>query len=255
MPYGPIHELSPQAWEKAAEWESSGALNPVLRPSDVYFGPDDKRPDPVAELREAGLVVRDGRIGDEVFDILPCLTVAAGLEYIADFRIDDRKFTALAASAGAGAALAVRERDLRVETDIIRVREIDGDELVKAMLDLLALDPGTGQLLGIHLSDARSHLGSVTEQPLSWEHKQLWAVLERPVVGPSIEVTIGVRDASGQRYSTDRRPLHIAQLDWGHFLNYSVGDGPDEMFFAGPATDENVHKALEALRGSLSTTV
>lgn len=255
MPYGPIHELSPLAWEKAAEWEKSGALNPVLRPADVYFGPDEKRPDPVAELREAGLVVREGRIGDAIFDILPCLTVAAGLEYIADFRVEDRKFTALAASTGAGAAFAVRERDLQAGTDVIRVRDIAQDELVKAMLDLLQLEPGSGQLLGIHLSDARDIAGAVTEQPLSWEHKQLRAVLERPVEGPSIEITIGIRDSGGQRSSTDRRPLHIARLDWGHFLNYSVGAGPDEMFFAGPATTENVLKALDALRDSLNVTV
>lgn len=252
MPYGPIHALSPAAWEQAAAWEKAGALNPVLRAADVYYGPDDERADPVAELRAAGLLARDGRVTDNLFDLLPPLTVRASLEYVADFRIDDRKYTALAATAGTGAAFAVRERHVDdTASDIVRAREIGDDELVDAMLDMLALQPGQGALVGMYVGDAKARADAVTERPTSWEHKQLRAVLERPMAGPAIELTIGVRDATGQRSSTDDAPLHIAHLDWGHFLTYTTGNGDDQMYWAGPATDENIRKALAALRATL----
>lgn len=252
MPYGPIHALSPAAWEQAAAWEKAGALNPVLRPADVYYGPDDERADPVAELRAAGLLARDERVTDNLFDLLPPLTVRASLEYVADFRVEDRKYTALAAAAGRGAAFAVRERNVDdAASDIVRAREIGEDELVDALLDMLALQPGQGSLVGMHVADAKRQADAVTERSLSWEHKQLRAVLERPVAGPAIEITIGVRDGTGQRSSIDDSPLHIAQLDWGHFVTYTTGSGDEQMYWAGPATDENVREALAVLRATL----
>lgn len=251
MPYGPIHALSPAAWELAASWEKAGALNPVLRATDVYHGPDETRPDPEQELREAGHVAREGRISDELYDLLPCLSVRASLEYIADFRVEDCKYTALAAAVGSAAAFAVRERDLETGTDVVRAREIGDDELVDALLDLLSLEPGTGTLVGMRVQDALAQKDAVTEQPMSWEHKQIRAVHERPIAGPSIEISIGARDESGNRSSIDSRPLHVVQLDWGHFLNYGLGEGQEEMYWLGPATGENMRKALTALRGAL----
>lgn len=247
--YGPILTASPQALELAVDWEKTGRLNAVLRASDVYYGPDDSRPDPAAELKEAGLVEREGRVNDQLLDLLPSLC-AAPLEYVADFRLEDKKFTALSAAAGNGAVFAVRERDVAEGTDLIRFREIQPDALIDAMLDLLDLRPGSGQTVGVYLQDVRERNDAVTEQPPSPEHKQLRALLERPIVGPAIEIVVGIRDTSG-KLSYAERPLHIAQLDWGHFITYTIGSGRDEQFLGGPATRDNVRSALAALRSTL----
>lgn len=248
--YGPILAASPQALELAAEWERTGQLNPVLRPTAVYYGPNDEKPDPALELKEAGLTEREGRVTEQMLDVLPSLC-AAPLEYVADFRVEDRKFTALSAAAGTGAALAVRERDLNSGEDVVRFREIGNDELIDALLDLLELQPGSGPLVSVYLQDIREQDDAVTEQPLSMEHKQLRAMLERPTVGPSVEVVVGVRDSSGT-YTYTRNPLHIARLDWGHFITYTTGTGRDEQFFGGPATPDNVRRALSELKASLA---
>lgn len=248
--YGPILTASPHALELAVGWEKTGQLNPVLRASDVYYGPDDVRPEPAAELKEAGLVEREGRVTDQLLDLLPSLC-AAPLEYVADFRVEEKKFTALSAAAANGAVFAVRERDVAEGTDIVRFREIQPDALIDAMLDLLDLQPGSGQMVELYLQDVRERNEAVSEQPPSPEHKQLIALLERPIVGPAIEIVVGVRDSSGKLSST-HRPLHIAQLDWGHFITYTVGSGRDEQFLGGPATRDNVRKALDALRSTLS---
>lgn len=248
--YGPILAASPQALELAAEWERTGQLNPVLRPTAVYYGPNDVRPDPARELKEAGFTEREGRVTEQLLDVLPSLC-AAPLEYVADFRVEDRKFTALSAAAGTGAVLAVRERDLNSGDDVVRFREIGNDELIDALLDLLELQPGSGPLVSVYLQDIREQDDAVTEQPLSVEHKQLRAMLERPSVGPSVEVVVGVRDSSGKLTFT-RSPLHIARLDWGHFITYTTGTGRDEQFFGGPATPDNVRKALSELKASLA---
>lgn len=249
--YGPILTASPQALELAAEWERTGQLNPVLRPAAVYYGPHDVRPDPARELKEAGFTEREGRVTEQLLDVLPSLC-AAPLEYVADFRVEDRKFTALSAAAGTGAVLAVRERDLNSGEDLVRFREIGNDELIDALLDLLELQPGSGPLVSVYLHDIREQDDAVTEQPLGVEHKQLRAMLERPSTGPSVEVVVGVRDGSGKLTYT-RSPLHIARLDWGHFITYTTGTGRDEQFFGGPATPDNVRKALSELKASLAT--
>lgn len=248
--YGPILTASPHALELAAEWEQTGQLNPVLRPFAVFYGDDDERPDPARELVERGLAEKEGRVVDAVLDVLPSLC-AAPLEYVADFRIEDRKYTALAARAANGGALAVRERDLKEDTDIVRFREVDPDDLVGALLDLLELQPGTGPLVSVNLHDIRQANEAVMNEPLSVEHKQLRSIIERPQAGPAIEVVVGVRDGTGKLTYTDR-PLHIAALDWGHFITYSIGEGRDERFYGGPATPDHVRKALADLKASLT---
>lgn len=248
MVYGPIHEATPRALELAAEWERTGPLNPVLRATDVYYEPGVQRPDPAAELAAAGFVEREGRVTGELLDLLPLLC-RTPLEYVADFRMDGTRFTALAA-AGSGAVFAVREYNPDTGVDVVRFREVDDDELLDAMLDLLDLQPGNGPLVAVNLHDAREANAAITEQPLPYEHKQLRAMLERPAVGPSVEITVGVRDGSG-KYSYTRNPLHIAHLDWGHFLTYTTDEGRAEKFHGGPATGENVRKALAALRATL----
>lgn len=249
MAYGPILQASPRALELAAEWERTGTVNPVLRESAVFYAPDEQRPDAVAELRGAGFVERAGRVTGDLLDVLPLLCGTA-LEYIADFRVDGSRFTALAAAGAGGAVFAVRECDAERGVDTVRFREIGDDELVDAMLELLDLQPGTGQLVSVLLLDARDRDAAITERPLSYEQRQLRAMLERPAVGPSIEITVGVRGHSG-KYSRTRSPLHIARLDWGHFLTYTTGEGRAEEFHGGPATGENVRKALAALRATL----
>jgi len=211
------------------------------------------RPDPARELKEAGLTEREGRVTEQLLDVLPSLC-AAPLEYVADFRVEDRKFTALSAAAGTGAVLAVRERDLANDTDVIRFREIGNDELIDALLDLLELQPGRGPLVSVYLQEVRERSDAVTEQPPTPEHKQLRAMLERPTAGPSVEIVVGVRDGNGKLSYTER-PLHIACLDWGHFLTYNIGTGRDEQFFGGPATGENVRRALAELKATLATPV
>lgn len=249
--YGPILTASPHALELAVEWERTGTLNPVLRPSAVFYGPDDVRPDPARELAEAGLAEREGRVAERLLDVLPSLC-AAPLEYVADFRVEDRKFTALAATAANGAVFAVRERDVKGETDVVRFREVDAEELIDAMLDLLELQPGSGPLVSVNLHDVREANAAVTESPLGVEHKQLRSILERPQAGPSVEIAVGVREGGGKLTFTER-PLHIACLDWGHFLTYSIGDGREERFVGGPASPDNVRRALAELRESLVT--
>lgn len=247
--YGPILAASPRALELAAEWEKAGPLNPVLRSIDVFYGPDDEAPDPAAELRDAELAERDGRVSDSLLDLLPPLC-AARLEYVADFRVDNRKYTALAASTGTAAVFAVRERDLDGDTDVVRFREIGVDELLDALLDLLNLRPGTGKLISVAITEARQHRDAASDQPPSQELTQLRTLLTRPVVGPAIEVAVGVRDGMGKHHYT-HQPLHIAELDWGHFLTYNVGEGRDERFYGGPATHEYVRDALTTLRAGL----
>lgn len=247
--YGPILTASPHALELAAEWEKAGPLNPVLRPIDVYYGPDDDAPDPAAELAEAGLAEREGRASDALLDLLPPLC-AARLEYVADFRVENRKYTALAASTGNGAAFAVRERDLDADTDVVRFREIGTDQLIDALLDLLNPKPGAGRLVSVAVAEAREQRDAVTDRPLSEEHKQLRMLLERPVVGPAVEIAVGVRDGMGRHHLT-RQPLHIVELDWGHFLTYTVGEGREERFYGGPATRDCVRDALAALHAGL----
>ncbi|MPY78586.1 MAG: hypothetical protein GEV04_08835 [Actinophytocola sp.] len=247
--YGPILAASPRALELAAEWEKAGPLNPVLRAIDVYYGPDDDLPDPAAELAEAELAERDGRVGDALLDLLPPLC-AARLEYVADFRVDNRKYTALAASTGTAAAFAVRERDLDADTDLVRFREIGVDELLGALLDLLNLEPGTGRLVSVAVAEARQQRDAATDQAPSQQLTELRALLARPVVGPAIEVAVGIRDGMGKHHYT-HKPLHIAALDWGHFLTYNVGEGRDERFYGGPATREYIREALATLRATL----
>ncbi len=249
--YGPILAASPRALELAAEWEKAGPLNPVLRAIDVYFGPDDEKPDPAAELVAAGLAERDGRVGDALLDLLPPLC-AARLEYVADFRVDNRKYTALAASTGNAAVFAVRERDLDADTDVVRFREIGVDELLDALLDLLDLQPGTGKLISVAVTEARQQRDGATDEPPSQELTDLRALLARPVVGSAVEVTVGVRDGLGKHHYT-HLPLHIAALDWGHFITYTVGDGRGERFYGGPATRDYVRDALATLRAGLPT--
>lgn len=248
MVYGLIREATPAALELAAEWERTGPLNPVLRPIDAYHPQGEESPDPVAQLKAAGFVEREGRVTEELLDVLPSLC-RSSLEYIADFRVDNTRFTALAA-VGAGAVFAVRERNDESGVDVVRFRELDEDELIDAMLDLLSLEPGSGQLVSVFLQDARDANEAITERRLSYEYKQLRAMLERPAAGPSIEITIGVRDSSG-KHSYTRSPLHIARLDWGHFITYTTGEGHSEQFHGGPATSENIRKALAALRATL----
>lgn len=248
MVYGPIREATPGALELAAEWERTGPLNPVLRPIDAYHPPGEDRPDAVDQLKAAGFVEREGRVTEELLDVLPSLC-RSSLEYIADFRVDKTRFTALAA-VGAGAVFAVRERNDESGIDVVRFRELDENELIDAMLDLMSLEPGSGQLVSVFLQDVRDANEAITERPPSYEYKQLRAMLERPVAGPSIEITIGVRDSSGT-YTYTRNPLHIARLDWGHFITYTTGTGRDEQFFGGPATPDNVRRALSELKASL----
>jgi len=248
--YGPIMTASPHALELAAEWEKAGPLNPVLRPVDVYYGPGDDAPDPAAELADAGLAERDGRACDALLDLLPPLC-AAPLEYVADFRVDDRKYTALSASTSTSAVFAVRERDLDAGTDTVRLREIGTGELIDALLDLLDLRPGTGTLVSVTVAEARQHRTAITKRPLGREHKELRTLLARPVVGPAVEIAVGVRDGMG-RHRYTHQPLHIAELDWGHFLTYTVGEGRDERFYGGPATSDYVREALVTLRADLA---
>lgn len=248
MVYGPIREATPDALQLAAEWERTGPLNPVLRPIDAYHPHGEESPDPVAQLKAAGFVEREGRVTEELLDVLPSLCMSS-LEYIADFRVGNARFTALAA-VGTGAVFAVRERNDESGVDVVRFRELDDDELIDAMLDLLNLEPGTGPLVSVFLQDARDANEAITERRMPNEYKQLRAMLERPSTGPSIEITVGVRDSS-DKYSYTRSPLHIARLDWGHFITYTTGEDRSEQFHGGPATSENVRKALAALRATL----
>lgn len=248
--YGPILAASPRALELAAEWEKAGPLNPVLRAIDVYYGPDDEAPDPAAELIDAELAERERRVSDTLLDLLPPLC-AASLEYVADFRVENRKYTALSASTGTAAAFAVRERDLDADTDIVRFREIGVDELLDALLDLLNLRPGAGKLISVAVAEARLQRDGSTDQPPSEELTQLRALLARPVVGPAVEIAVGARDGMGKHHYT-HQPLHIAALDWGHFITYTTGDGRDERFYGGPATREYVRDALATLREGLA---
>src|SRR5690606_40849608 len=79
----------------------------------------------------------------------------------------------------------------------------------------------------------------------------LRSFIQRPQAGPAIEIVVGVRDDSGKVIHTER-PLHIAALDWGHFLTYTVGEGRDERFYGGPATADHVRKALADLKATLT---
>lgn len=248
--YGPILTASPHALELVAEWERAGRLNPVLRPVAVFYGDGDARPDPAKELADRGLLESKNRAVDAVLDVLPALCEPS-LEYVADFRVEDSKYTALAARKNRSGVLAVRERNQKAGTDIVRFREVDPDDLIGALLDLLELQPGSGTLVSVNLHDVKEANERGAVAPVSFEHQQLRSFIQRPQAGPAIEIVVGVRDDSGKVIHTER-PLHIAALDWGHFLTYTVGEGRDERFYGGPATADHVRKALADLKATLT---
>ncbi|MGH3451722.1 MAG: ESX secretion-associated protein EspG [Haloechinothrix sp.] len=238
-----IITVSTGALAHAVETERVGQLHPVLRATAEWVDPDEQAtPDPHQELSAGGLLDGRGRVSARLFDLLPCLC-APSVEYLAYRVIDGRRYTALVAAHGTGAVLAVREGET------VRIREIARDYLIDALINVLELQPGTGPLVGVNVDKLREDNDAILQRATSYEVTQLRAMLSRPLID-GIEVTVGVRDEQG-RYTTTADQLHIAEVDWGHFLTYTTGTGRDEELWGGPATRENVHTAITALSSTL----
>lgn len=240
-------EATPTQLELASEVEKLGTLTRAVRASAVFWV--GGAPDPRKLLADAGMLERPDRVQDKWVAVLAPLC-STSLEYIAYYVIGGVEHRLLAATGAGGSTLALRMIDEANDTDIVRLREARDDEVLDMLLDELDLQPGSGQMQSIYIEDAVDVAKAIHDVPLSPVHKNLRQLLSRPKDGPAVQITICEQDGNRTRRYT-RDPLHIANLDWGSFITYSTGEGAEQQFHAGPATRENIRRALDDLRGAM----
>lgn len=243
-----VIKISPAALAAAAESERFGQLHPALRASAVYVPADDasRQTDGLREeLKHAGLLEPSGRILADFADFLPPLCTPS-ISYVGYFSFEGKVRCAFSGATGAMGVVAIREGGT------IMMREIGEHELVDALLgELPELTPGTGPLVSVNLDVVRSARGENLQRQVEQNLRALRSIKERPVT-ETVEIGIAMRDERGTTRQA-RSQLHIALTDWGHFIAYTLGTGRDEEAWGGPATYENVHKALGQLRSDLVT--
>jgi len=216
-----------EALAGAVEQENVGTLHLVLRPEPVWLSAPEKAAAKQRlheALRTAGLLDRRGRIEIEFLDWLPLLTNAS-LEYYGWANDGDRTYGVLAAARGLQGIVAVRVEDG------VALKPVPRDRLVDALIaELPDVRPGGGRPLMIHVGDLEE--AAREDRIPSWDIRDLVNVLQRPVTGTG-ELYVAHRDDLN-RYTRLEQPLHYADTDWGRYLNYTLGTGPEAEIHLAP---------------------
>ncbi|MQA63656.1 MAG: hypothetical protein GEU86_19760 [Actinophytocola sp.] len=242
---GQIITASRSALASAAEREKLGQLHPVLRPEPMAMHPDyakQKADELDAELKQAGLLDRDGRPKAGLVDWLIPLCKPS-MDYVAYCSVEGKVVTVLSALTSAMGVVAVA-RD-----DEIYFREIRQDELLDAVFgELPELLPAQGELVTLNLAKVRQERESVMSGVPNRTIKQLREIDRLPAI-QTIDITMHTYDGGHRRRF--RNPVGIKVTDRGDYFSCLIGAGRDEELWTGPATRPNLHKAIDALRADL----
>ncbi|MBB4683672.1 ESX secretion-associated protein EspG [Amycolatopsis jiangsuensis] len=237
-----------EALAALAERERLGRLHVTLRPEPRWLSETErdeaaKRVDDA--LAVAGLVDGRGRATADFLDWLPLL-VRPVVEYYGWVATGDRTYGVLAAAGGLQAVLAVSDGEQ------VGVQEIDRDQVLETLIAQLPhVGRGGGQPRSVRVGDlTEAARRGADAYPLDPVLADVVNLVQRPVHG-SGELYAGRRDDVG-RYSRLEEPLHYADTDWGRYLSYTVGAGPDAMIRIGPAGPAELCGALRELAGNLA---
>ncbi|MEC3979990.1 ESX secretion-associated protein EspG [Amycolatopsis sp. H20-H5] len=238
-----------------AEREQVGQLHVTLRPEPLWLSAQDKaeadkRVDEA--LSVAGLVDERGRTTVDFLDWLPLLSKPS-VEYYGWVRTGGRTYGILAAARGLQAVLAVSGGNLggnsvgNLVGNLVGIQAIDRQRLVEELIGQLPpLRAGGGNPRTVLVSDlARTAELGDDAYPLDPALADVVSLVQRPVEG-SGELYAGRRDDVG-RHTFLRQPLHFADTDWGRYLSYTTGTGPDEAIHLAPATPAALAKTLREL--------
>lgn len=237
-----------EALAALAEREQVGRLHVTLRPDPAWLSETErdeaaKRVDDALAL--AGLVDSRGRATVDFLDWLPLL-VRPVIEYYGWVATGDRTYGVLAAASGLQAVLAVSDGEH------VGVQEIDRDRVLETLVEQLpAVGPGGGYVRTVRVADLTEAARRGEDAfPLDPVLSDVLTLVQRPVHG-SGELYAGRRDDVG-RYVRLEEPLHYADTDWGRYLSYTVGAGPDAEIRIGPAGPAELCGALRALERTLN---
>ncbi|MGH3432129.1 MAG: ESX secretion-associated protein EspG [Thermocrispum sp.] len=241
-----VVSASRSALASAVDRERLGQLHPALRPEPVAIHPDyaeEKAAELALELRDAGLLDRDGRPTAELVDWLIPLC-RPSKDYVAYCGLDDgTAATVVSAIAGSMGVVAV------AHGDDIHFREIGQFALLDELFaELPELRPAQGDLVTVNLERARQERASVLAGPPNRTMKWLRGI-NRLDARRTIDITMHTyTDGHRRRF---RAPLGIKMTDKGDFFSCLVGTGRDKELWAGPAAAPYLHKAVGALRSDL----
>ncbi|AXB43037.1 ESX secretion-associated protein EspG [Amycolatopsis albispora] len=231
--------------------EGAGHLHLTLQPQPIWYPERDR--DELSRqvneaLAEAGLLDHQGRTKVEVLDLLPLLT-SASVEFYGWATRGDETIGLLAASRGMLGVLAVRAGDW------VTLREVNQHELPEALVaELPELYAGGGRSQTVRARDfEEAARGKDQGRSLPQAIADVVKVVQRPVHGTG-ELYAGKRDEVG-RYARADQPLHYADTDWGRYLNYTVGEGPEAEIHIAPGTPAALAEALRYLASRLSPAV
>lgn len=228
--------------------EGAGQLHVTLQPRAMWY-PDRERDELSRQIDEAlagaGLLDHRGRTKVEVLDLLPLLT-SASLEFYGWATRENETIGVLAASRGMLGVLAVRSGDW------VTIREINQHELPEALIgELPQLYAGGGRSQTVRARDfEEAARGKEQGRSLPQAIADVVKVVQRPVHGTG-ELYAGKRDEVG-RYARVEQPLHYADTDWGRYLNYTIGEGPEAEIHIAPATPAALAEALRYLASRLA---
>ncbi|MGA6167618.1 ESX secretion-associated protein EspG [Amycolatopsis magusensis] len=228
--------------------ERAGQLHLTLQPQPMWY-PDRDRDELSRQideaLAEAGLLDHTGRTKVEFLDLLPLLT-SASIEFYGWATRGDETIGLLAASRGMLGVLAVRSGAW------VTIREVGQHELPEALVaELPELYAGGGRSQTVRVRDFEDAArGKEQGRTLPQAISDVVKVVQRPVHGTG-ELYAGKRDEVG-RYARVEQPLHYADTDWGRYLNYTVGDGPEAEIHVAPATPAALADVLRSLSSTLT---
>ncbi|HWD02413.1 MAG TPA: ESX secretion-associated protein EspG [Amycolatopsis sp.] len=237
-----------EALAALAEREQVGSLHVTLRPEPVWLS-DVEREDAARRvdkaLAEAGLVDARGRATVAFLDWLPLLARPAE-EYYGWVAAEGRTYGVLAAGGGLQAVLAVSDGEH------VGVQEADRQRLAEALVDQLPrVGAGGGSPRAVRVADlAEAAKRGEDAYPLEPELADIVNLVQRPVHG-SGELYAARRDDVGRRVCLDE-PLHYADTDWGRYLSYTTGTGPDAEIHLGPAAPADLTRTLRELAAGLT---
>lgn len=242
---GQIITASRSALASAAEREKLGQLHPVLRPEPMAMHPDyakQKADELDAELRQAGLLDRDGRPKAALVDWLIPLCKPS-MDYVAYCSVEGKVVTVLSALTSAMGVVAVA-RD-----DEIFFREIGQDDLLDAVFgELPELLPAQGELVTLNLEKVRRERESLMSDSPNRTIKQLREIDRLPAIQT---IDIIMHTYTGGHRRRFRNPVGIKVTEGGDYFSCLIGIGRDEELWAGPATRPNLHKAIDALHADM----
>ncbi|MTD52769.1 ESX secretion-associated protein EspG [Amycolatopsis pithecellobii] len=229
----------------AVDEEGLGTLHLALRPEPVWLPETEKtaaRQRMREALREARLLDHRGRLDAEFLDWLPLLTNAS-LEYYGWVHNGQKTYGILAAARGLQGIIAVRV------DDGIALKPINREALVDALVaELPDVRPGGGRPLTIRVAELED--AAREDRIPSWDIRDLVNVLQRPVTGTG-ELYVAHRDELN-RYHRLEEPLHYADTDWGRYLNYTQGTGPDAEIHLAPGSPAALTEHLLRLEQTLA---